>query len=260
MRASRLVSILLMLQTRGRMTARELADRLEVLGTHHLPRRRVPARRRHPPLRRRGAEGRLPASRRLPDPAHGPDGRRGGVPVPGGAARPRGRAGPGHGGGGGAAQADGGAAGRAEGPRGPHRRERFLLDAPHLGTATQDRRPTWPPWPDAVWNERRIQIRYRRWKEPQEVERRLEPYGLVVKAGLVVSGGPGGLRTCGRHRVSQILASCSRWRRSSPGRRGSIWPPTGRGRYLAEFEARLRWGEAVVCGCRRAGWSGWPIS
>jgi hypothetical protein len=34
-----------------------------------------------------------------------------------------------------------------------------------------------------VWNERRIQVRYRRWAVPTDVTRTLNPYGLVIKAG-----------------------------------------------------------------------------
>ncbi|HVX42688.1 MAG TPA: WYL domain-containing protein, partial [Mycobacteriales bacterium] len=60
-------------------------------------------------------------------------------------------------------------------------RERFHLDAPgwfrdaesvpHLATVA-----------DAVWNQRRIAVRYRRWGN-QEVSRTLSPLGLVLKAG-----------------------------------------------------------------------------
>jgi predicted DNA-binding transcriptional regulator YafY len=55
---------------------------------------------------------------------------------------------------------------------------------------------------NAVWHGRVLQVRYRRWKEPTDVDRRLEPYGLVLKAGrwyLVAAPGP---RT---YRVDQIL-------------------------------------------------------
>jgi len=36
---------------------------------------------------------------------------------------------------------------------------------------------------DAVWRQRRLQIRYRRWQVPREVDRIVEPFGLVLKAG-----------------------------------------------------------------------------
>jgi predicted DNA-binding transcriptional regulator YafY len=78
---------------------------------------------------------------------------------------------------------------------------RFHLDAPGwYGQA--DEVPLLPVVADAVWRSRALQVRYRRWKEPTDVDRRLEPYGLVLKAGrwyLVAAPGP---RT---YRVDQIL-------------------------------------------------------
>jgi predicted DNA-binding transcriptional regulator YafY len=82
-------------------------------------------------------------------------------------------------------------------------RQRFHLDTsgwyaeaeatPHLAAVV-----------DAVWHRRRIRIRYRRWAAPQEVTRTLEPYGLVFKAGrwYAVAAGQKSIRT---YRVSQIL-------------------------------------------------------
>ncbi|MDX3006475.1 WYL domain-containing protein [Kribbella solani] len=57
---------------------------------------------------------------------------------------------------------------------------------------------------DAVLHDRRIKVRYRRWEEPREVERVLEPHGLVLKNGswYVVAAAASGLRT---YRVSNIL-------------------------------------------------------
>jgi predicted DNA-binding transcriptional regulator YafY len=56
----------------------------------------------------------------------------------------------------------------------------------------------------AVMEDRRIKVLYRRWEAPREVERTLEPYGLVLKNGTwyVVAAAPGGVRT---YRVSNIL-------------------------------------------------------
>lgn len=59
----------------------------------------------------------------------------------------------------------------------------------------------------ALWRGRVLQVRYRRWKEPTDVDRRLEPYGLVLKAGrwyLVAAPAAGGPRT---YRVDQILTA-----------------------------------------------------
>ncbi|MEW2044758.1 YafY family protein [Streptomyces sp. NPDC005476] len=80
---------------------------------------------------------------------------------------------------------------------------RFHLDAPGWYTdAGADEVPYLPAVADAVWNNRILHIAYRRWREPTDVERRVEPYGLVLKAGrwyVVAAPGP---RT---FRVDQIL-------------------------------------------------------
>ncbi|MEU9557583.1 helix-turn-helix transcriptional regulator [Streptomyces fumanus] len=59
--------------------------------------------------------------------------------------------------------------------------QRFHLDAP--GWFTEPETPELlPAVADAVWDDRRITARYRRGE--REVERELEPYGLVLKAGV----------------------------------------------------------------------------
>ena len=59
--------------------------------------------------------------------------------------------------------------------------QRFHLDAP--GWFTEPRTPELlPAVADAVWDDRRVVARYRRGEA--EVERELEPYGLVLKAGV----------------------------------------------------------------------------
>jgi predicted DNA-binding transcriptional regulator YafY len=59
--------------------------------------------------------------------------------------------------------------------------QRFHLDAP--GWFTEPETPELlPAVADAVWDDRRITARYRRGES--EVERVLEPYGLVLKAGV----------------------------------------------------------------------------
>ena len=120
--------------------------------------------------------------------------------------------------------------------------ERFHLDAP---TWYREPEPVThlPAVADAVWNEHRIQVRYRRWKAPQEVERRLEPYGLVVKAGrwYLVARSDEQVRT---YRVSQILdlhPLPERFTRAGDFDLVAYWQG-----YLEEFEARLRRSEAVL--------------
>jgi predicted DNA-binding transcriptional regulator YafY len=62
------------------------------------------------------------------------------------------------------------------------RRERFHLD-PAGWYAEADDTPFLGGAADAVWRQRRIRVRHRRWAAPQEVTRVLEPYGLVLEAG-----------------------------------------------------------------------------
>ncbi|MCT4353174.1 YafY family transcriptional regulator [Streptomyces sp. Je 1-79] len=119
-------------------------------------------------------------------------------------------------------------------------RARFHIDAPGWYAEDTDA-PFLPQVAEAVRAGRVLAVRYRRWKEPTDVDRRLEPYGLVLKAGrwyLVAGPGP---RT---YRVDQILEldvteeECeipdgfdlvAHWRDSQAG-----------------FHARLHQGEAVV--------------
>lgn len=240
-RASRLVSILLLLQTRGRMTAQDLAERLEVsVRTIY-----------------RDVESLHSAG----IPLYGDAGPKGGYQLLDGY-RTRltgltadeaeslflaGLPGP-------AAELGLGAVVTAAQlklmaalpvelrDRAGRIQERFHLDAP---TWYRDQDPVTylPAVADAVWNERRIQVRYRRWKAPQEVERRLDPYGLVVKAGrwyLVARAGED-VRT---YRVSQILdlhPLPEGFTRPDGFDLAAYWQG-----YLAEFEARLRRGEAVL--------------
>ena len=70
--------------------------------------------------------------------------------------------------------------------------ERFHLDASGW-YAQAEEAPFLPAVADAVWRGTVLQVRYRRWKAPTDVDRRLEPYGLVLKAGrwyLVAGPGP----------------------------------------------------------------------
>ncbi len=84
-------------------------------------------------------------------------------------------------------------------------RECFHLDAP--GWYRQaDKAPHLPAVAAAVWERRAIHVRYRRWHAPQVVERRLEPYGIVLKAGrwyTVARADGDDLRT---YLIGQILA------------------------------------------------------
>ena len=61
-------------------------------------------------------------------------------------------------------------------------RERFHLDTPGW-YSDGDSSPYLPAVADAVWNQRRIEVRYRRWAAPTNVTRTLDPHGVVLKAG-----------------------------------------------------------------------------
>ncbi|MFJ1933333.1 helix-turn-helix transcriptional regulator [Kitasatospora sp. NPDC088160] len=203
MRASRLISLLLLLQNRGRMTAQQLADELE-----------VSVRTVYRDLEALGAAG---------IPLFGEAGHGGGYRLLDGyrtrltgltadesqalflAGLPGPAAELGLGEVLAAAQLKLRAALPAElRERAGLIQERFHLDAPGW-YGDVDETPHLAAVAAALWDRRRVWVRYRRWKAPTEVERRLEPYGLVLKAGrwyLVAAAGGANPRT---YRVDQIL-------------------------------------------------------
>lgn len=139
--------------------------------------------------------------------------------------------------------------GREQRSRAARLRERFHVDlpawyqpsapAPHLTTLAQ-----------AVLTDRWVQVTYRRWKAPREVERTLAPYGLVLKNGTWYAvaasrdaSGPGAdaART---YRVSNILAltvTDEPFERPAGFDLGAHWQ-----RHLAAFESRRITGTAQV--------------
>jgi predicted DNA-binding transcriptional regulator YafY len=119
---------------------------------------------------------------------------------------------------------------------------RFHLDAPSW-YRDPDPTPHLAAVADAVWTERLLRIRYHRWKAPQEVTRTLEPYGLVLKAGrwYLVARGTDRLAT---YRISQIRELSSldeRFSRPAGFDLAEYWRS-----YVEDFEARQRRGEATV--------------
>lgn len=128
-------------------------------------------------------------------------------------------------------------------------RLRFHLDAPGW-YAEHEETPYLAQVADAVWRGRVIEVRYRRWKEPQEVDRRLEPYGLVLKAGRwYLVAAPAGRRgrrmQRGRGRTGWTRSCRSARRpRSASCRRASSWRRTGAGRRRSSMRGstrRRRW-------------------
>ncbi|MFE6225914.1 helix-turn-helix transcriptional regulator [Streptomyces sp. NPDC057854] len=251
MRASRLVTLLLLLQNRGRMTARQLADELEVsVRTVY-----------------RDVEALAGAG----IPLYGAAGHAGGYRLVDGyrtrltgltsdeaqaaflAALPGAAADLGLGEALTAAQLKLHAALPAELRAHAGRiQERFLLDAPGW-YSDADRTPHLAAVAAAVWERRAMLLRYRRWRAPEEIERRVEPYGLVLKAGrwYLVAGGPSGTRT---YRVDQVLAVRPLAEFAVPEGfdLAAYWKE-----HVAGFRARLHTGEALVRltpeGARRLG-------
>ena len=181
MRADRLLSLLLLLQTRGRMTAQELAGELEVsvrtvyrdveaLGAAGVPiyADRGPA----------GGYQLLDGYRtRLTGLTSDEAGTLFLAGVPGPAAEL----------GLGALLAAAELKLRASLPgelaeRADRVRERFHLDAPGWFRGDEPT-PYLSTVADAVWGGRMLAVRYRRWKAPREVSRTLHPLGVVLKAG-----------------------------------------------------------------------------
>jgi deazaflavin-dependent oxidoreductase (nitroreductase family) len=84
-------------------------------------------------------------------------------------------------------------------------RERFFLDAPGWFRADEPT-PYLSTVADAVWSGRQLEVRYRRWKAPREVTRTLDPLGVVLKAGrwYLVAGTGSRITT---YRVTNILSA-----------------------------------------------------
>ncbi|MEV7600193.1 YafY family protein [Kitasatospora sp. NPDC089797] len=252
MRASRLVTLLLLLQNRGRLTARQLAEELE-----------VSVRTVYRDVEALAAAG---------IPLYGEAGHAGGYRLVDGyrtrltgltadeaqaaflAALPGTAADLGLGGALATAQLKLRAALPAELREHAGRiQERFLLDAPGwYGRA--DGTPHLAAVAAAVWERRAVLLRYRRWRAPEEIERRVEPYGLVLKAGrwYLVAGGASGVRT---YRVDQVLELHvleEEFALPDGFALDAYWQA-----YLADFRARLHTGEALVRlspeGARRLG-------
>ncbi|MFE3203161.1 helix-turn-helix transcriptional regulator [Embleya sp. NPDC059237] len=240
MRASRLVTLLLLLQNRGRMTAGQLAEELE-----------VSVRTIYRDVEALGAAG---------IPLYGAAGHAGGYRLIGGyrtrltgltaeeaqaaflAALPGAAAELGLG----AALATARLKLRAALPaelreQAERIQERFLLDAPGWYDPV-DRVPHLAAVATAVWARRAVILRYRRWRAPEEIERRVEPYGLVLKAGrwYLVAAGPSGIRT---YRIDQILELRSLEDEFTVDGFDLAGYWNG---YLADFRTRLHTGQALV--------------
>lgn len=121
-------------------------------------------------------------------------------------------------------------------------RERFLLDVPGWYRLADDV-PHLSEVAEGVWEQRPLHLTYRRWGR-REVDRVVHPYGLVLKGGswYLVAAPPGGQpRT---YRVSRILTIehlPGRFRRPEGFDLGEFWRA-----YAKEFRERMYTGEAVI--------------
>ncbi|GLY82228.1 helix-turn-helix transcriptional regulator [Actinoallomurus iriomotensis] len=241
MRASRLVSLLLLLQARGRMTAQQLADELEVslrtiyrdvesLSAAGVPvyADRGPAggyqlldgyRTRLTGLTAAEAESLFFAG--MPGPAAelGLGTVLAAAELKLMAALPKGLA-----------------------ERAGRVRERFHLDVPgwfHGGEPT----PYLAAVADAVWNQHRVRMLYRRWKAPTPITRTIEPLGLVLKAGnwYLIARSDGGDRTYRVDRVRELETLDEVFERPADFDLAAFWRA-----YLDRFQREMFSGEAVV--------------
>ncbi|MEU9862559.1 WYL domain-containing protein [Streptomyces sp. NPDC047971] len=118
----------------------------------------------------------------------------------------------------------------------------FHLDAPGWYRETEET-PHLPLFVDAVLTGRAVDVRYRRWRAPQEVDRRVRPYGLVLKSGVwyLVAATENRIAT---YRVAQVLDASlgdERFERPRGFDLGAYWSS-----YLEEFASRRFTGTATV--------------
>jgi predicted DNA-binding transcriptional regulator YafY len=96
---------------------------------------------------------------------------------------------------------------------------------------------------DAVWHQRRLRVRYHRWQAPSEVDRVLDPYGLVLKAGrwYLVASTQQQLRTYRVSQLSDVQPVDERFERPAAFDLAAYWRD-----YLADFDVRRHRQVAVV--------------
>lgn len=118
----------------------------------------------------------------------------------------------------------------------------FHVDAPGW-YREPEQTPYLPLFVDAVLTRCAVDVRYRRWRAPQEVDRRLRPYGLVLKSGswYLVAATERGIAT---YKVAQVLDAAlgdERFDRPEGFDLGAYWTS-----YLDDFQARRYTGTATV--------------
>ncbi|MGH6952182.1 MAG: helix-turn-helix transcriptional regulator [Vitreimonas sp.] len=98
-----------------------------------------------------------------------------------------------------------------------------------------------PALAGAVWNTRRIRVRYESWKAV--VERELEPLGLALKGGIwyLVARAGGKVRTYRVSAIQKLEVADQTFKRPERFDLAAYWSE-----WAAEFEARLYTGKAVL--------------
>ncbi|WP_327091994.1 YafY family transcriptional regulator [Nonomuraea sp. NBC_01738] len=122
-------------------------------------------------------------------------------------------------------------------------RERFLLDVPGWYRGS-DSVPHLSEVAEAVWERRPLRMLYRRWGQ-QEVDRLIHPYGLVLKGGswyLVAAPAAGGNpRTYRVSRILELAGQEGEFARPAGFDLGAFWQE-----YSKEFRERMFTAETVV--------------
>ncbi len=118
----------------------------------------------------------------------------------------------------------------------------FHLDAPSWYQSGDDTAQL-AATADAVWAQRAIRMRYLRWASPQQVDRTVEPYGLVLKAGqwYLVAGDTGQIRTYRISRMSDVTPLDQSFDRPAGFDLADHWRD-----YLSAYDRRRHRTEAVL--------------
>jgi len=119
-------------------------------------------------------------------------------------------------------------------------RERFHLDAP-AWFQDADQPPYLPVVADAVWNQRCLRVRYQRWRG--EVARTLDPLGVVLKGGIwhLVARVASQVRTYRVARILELQTLEDRFERPEAFDLAAFWQSWSR-----RFESSVYRREAVV--------------
>jgi predicted DNA-binding transcriptional regulator YafY len=120
--------------------------------------------------------------------------------------------------------------------------ERFLLDTPGW-YADGDDAPFLPAVAAAVWEQHPVEISYHRWAAPTEVTRLVEPHGIVLKGGrwYLVGRAAGQLRTYRVSQISALVTAPGRFDREPGFELSSYWAGQ-----ISDFRDRLYQGEARI--------------